>query len=103
MAKVTIATYEEAKTNLIESLLRSDQESTPRGYSRKHLRRLHLILKMIKAVKKSKDSVALLIIEGGNGWGDFYLRYNEEDLIQFGLHLLPIVLPTTKNGLRPKP
>jgi len=36
---------------------------------------------MIKAVKKSKDSVALLIIEGGNGWGDFYLRYNEEDLI----------------------
>ena len=27
---------------------------------------------MIKAVKKSKDIVALLIIEGGSGWGDFY-------------------------------
>ena len=25
------------------------------------------------------------------------------DLIRFLLHLLPILLPTTKNGLRPKP
>ena len=75
------ATYEETETNLIESLLHSGQENIPKGYSRKHLRRLHLILKMIKAVKKSKDSVALLIIEGSNEWGDFYLRYNEEDLI----------------------
>ena len=24
------------------------------------------------------------------------------DLIRFGLHLLPLVLPTTNNGLRPK-
>ena len=29
---------------------------------------------MIKVVKKSKDSIALLIIEVGNGWGDFPLR-----------------------------
>jgi hypothetical protein len=29
---------------------------------------------MIKAVKKSKESVALLIIEGGSGWGDFYFE-----------------------------
>jgi len=26
-----------------------------------------------------------------------------ENLIRFTLHLLPILLPTTKNGLRPKP
>jgi len=63
---------QDSGTNLIEALLHSDQESIPRGYSRKHLRRLHLILKMIKVVKKSKDIVALLIIEGGNGWGDFF-------------------------------
>ena len=29
---------------------------------------------MIKVPKKSKDIVALLIIEGGSGWGDFSLR-----------------------------
>ena len=27
----------------------------------------------------------------------------ERDLIRFLLHLLPILLPKTKNGLRPKP
>ncbi|MBT6296612.1 MAG: hypothetical protein HOJ14_08625, partial [Nitrospina sp.] len=61
---------QETETNLIESLLHSDQESTPKGYSRKHLRKLHLILKMIKVLKKSKDIVALLIIEGGNELGN---------------------------------
>jgi hypothetical protein len=46
---------------------------------------------MIKAVKKSKDSIALLIIEGGSGWGD---------LIQFCPSFATPDATPSKNGLQ---
>jgi len=39
---------------------------------------------MIEAVKKSKDIVALLIIEGGSEWGDFIIKKKVDGLIEIG-------------------
>ena len=32
--------------------------------------------------KFTTDSIALLITEGGNGWGDFLLKYNAEEPVK---------------------
>ena len=57
---------QDLETHLSESLPQLDQESTTRVCSRKLLEKLHLILRVIKRVKKSKDSVAPLITQVGN-------------------------------------
>jgi hypothetical protein len=48
---------------------------------------------MISTVKKSKESVALLIIEGGNGWGDFYFGRRK--------HLVVIVVDVASPAIVP--